>query len=135
VLKRIKALKSQVTMTVRGMYSSPPNHGACTVSTILNNDALKKEWSVWNIKNNVDSRLINYDCICLIMRLDTLKIMTNRIKYMRKSLRENLETLRTTGTWNHITDQPGMFSYTGLSGIIIIRNIKEKNDINFVFFF
>jgi len=87
----VKAVKSQVTMIVRGMYSSPPNHGACTVSTILNNDELKKEW------------------------LDTLKIMTNRIKDMRKALRENLETLGTTGTWNHITDQTGMFSYTGLS--------------------
>jgi len=52
--------------------------------------------------------------------------MTNRIKDMRKALRENLETLGTTGTWNHITDQTGMFSYTGLSGIIIMINIKEK---------
>jgi len=52
----VKAVKSQVTMIVRGMYSSPPNHGACTVSTILNNDELKKEWSVWSIKNNIASR-------------------------------------------------------------------------------
>lgn len=34
---------------------------------------------------------------------------------MRALLRQNLEDLKTPGTWNHITDQIGMFSYTGLS--------------------
>ena len=34
---------------------------------------------------------------------------------MRKVLRDELERLQTPGTWNHITDQIGMFSYTGLS--------------------
>jgi len=50
--------------------------------------------------------------------MDTLKLMTDRIKAMRKALREHLEELGTIGTWNHITDQTGMFSYTGLSGKI-----------------
>jgi len=53
--------------------------------------------------------------------MNTLKLMTDRIKAMRKSLRENLEKLGTIGTWNHITDQTGMFSYTGLSGKILRR--------------
>lgn len=44
--------------------------------------------------------------------------MTNRIKDMRTALRENLEIRGTIGTWKHITDQTGMFSYTGLSGKI-----------------
>lgn len=56
---------------------------------------------------------------CLVLRLDTLKIMTNRIKDMRKALRESLERLGTIGKWNHITDQTGMFSYTGLTGILV----------------
>lgn len=47
--------------------------------------------------------------------------MTNRIKDMRKALRENLEKIGTIRTWNHITDQTGMFSYTGLSGKILIN--------------
>lgn len=34
---------------------------------------------------------------------------------MRVLLRQHLEELKTPGTWNHITDQIGMFSYTGLS--------------------
>lgn len=50
--------------------------------------------------------------------MNTLTVMTNRIKDMRTALRENLEKLGTIGTWNHITDQTGMFSYTGLSGKI-----------------
>lgn len=57
----------------------------------------------------------------MISRLDTLKLMTDRIKCMRKVLRENLEKLGAIGTWNHITDQTGMFSYTGLSGKILMK--------------
>jgi aspartate aminotransferase, cytoplasmic len=40
--------------------------------------------------------------------------MSGRIKDMHKALREKLEELKTPGTWNHITDQIGMFSFTGL---------------------
>lgn len=45
-VENVKAVKSQVTMIVRGMYSNPPNHGARTVGTILNNKELKNEWLV-----------------------------------------------------------------------------------------
>ena len=34
---------------------------------------------------------------------------------MRKGLRERLEKLGTPGSWKHITEQIGMFSFTGLS--------------------
>ena len=34
---------------------------------------------------------------------------------MRKLLREELERLKTPGNWENITNQIGMFSYTGLS--------------------
>merc|ERR1712118_463652 len=44
-----------------------------------------------------------------------LKEMSDRIVKMRHMLRKKLEELGTPGTWNHITDQIGMFSYTGLS--------------------
>jgi aspartate aminotransferase len=40
--------------------------------------------------------------------------MADRIIAMRAGLRERLEKLGTPGTWNHITDQIGMFSFTGL---------------------
>lgn len=38
-----------------------------------------------------------------------------RIKEVRKLLRNELERIGAPGTWKHITDQIGMFSYTGLS--------------------
>ncbi|KAL1137656.1 hypothetical protein AAG570_009352 [Ranatra chinensis] len=85
------AVKSQVTLSVRGMYSNPPNHGARIVATILNNPGLFQEWK---------------DCI---------KIMSRRIHSMRKELRDRLEKLGTPGSWEHITSQIGMFSYTGLN--------------------
>merc|ERR1712118_603608 len=44
-----------------------------------------------------------------------LKEMSDRIVKMRHMLRKKLEELGTPGTWNHITDQIGMFSFTGLS--------------------
>lgn len=44
-------------MTVRGMYSNPPNHGARTISTILCDDELKKEWSVF--KFNIQLFIFN----------------------------------------------------------------------------
>ena len=36
--------------------------------------------------------------------------MSERIVKMRALLRKKLEDLGTPGTWNHITDQIGMFS-------------------------
>ena len=41
--------------------------------------------------------------------------VASRIIKMRSALRNELESLQTPGKWNHITDQIGMFSYTGLS--------------------
>ena len=41
--------------------------------------------------------------------------MSGRIKDMRKAVRDLLEQYKTPGTWNHITDQIGMFSFTGLT--------------------
>ncbi|RXG60226.1 hypothetical protein Avbf_07740 [Armadillidium vulgare] len=84
-------MRSQITLLVRGSYSNPPNHGARVVSRVLNDSALFEEWKV---------------CI---------KTMSSRIKDMRAGLQQRLEKLGTPGTWDHITKQIGMFSYTGLS--------------------
>jgi aspartate aminotransferase len=45
-----------------------------------------------------------------------IKTMAERIIEMRVKLRGLLEGKGTPGTWRHITDQIGMFSYTGLGG-------------------
>jgi len=95
--------KSQMTLVVRAMYSNPPSHGARIVDTVLKDPALYQEWR---------------DCI---------KIMADRIIAMRKGLRERLEKLETPGTWNHITDQIGMFSFTGLTPEMCQFLVKEKH--------
>lgn len=88
------------------MYSNPPAFGARIVGTILNDEGLRKDW---------------YECI---------KIMSNRILRMRRALFDELTRLETPGTWNHIIEQIGMFSYTGLNGkcgamrIIVKRYIE-----------
>ncbi|MCL4129312.1 UNVERIFIED_CONTAM: hypothetical protein GTU68_000571 [Idotea baltica] len=84
-------MRSQITLLVRGAYSNPPNHGARIVSKVLNDTALFAEWK---------------GCI---------QTMSSRIKEMRAGLRERLEKLGTPGSWDHITKQIGMFSYTGLT--------------------
>jgi hypothetical protein len=41
--------------------------------------------------------------------------MVDRIQAMRTGLKERLQKLGTPGTWDHITNQIGMFSYLGLT--------------------
>lgn len=86
-----KAVGSQLSVIVRGTYSNPPAFGARIVSHVLNDPALRSEW------------------------YDNLKVMSSRITLMRKELRQHLERLGTPGKWNHVTDQIGMFSFTGLN--------------------
>ncbi|XP_025832027.1 aspartate aminotransferase, cytoplasmic [Agrilus planipennis] len=87
----VAPVKSQITWTIRGMYSNPPNHGARIVAYVLSNPKLYEEWR------------------------DNIRAMSSRIIEMRKALRSTLETLVTPGNWEHITTQIGMFSYTGLN--------------------
>lgn len=100
---KVANFKSQMTLIIRAMYSNPPAHGCRIVDTVLKDPAMFQEWK---------------DCI---------KTMANRIIDMRKGLRDRLEKLKTPGTWNHITDQIGMFSYTGLSVDQCLFLTKEKH--------
>ena len=81
---------SQVKILVRPLYSNPPVHGARIASTILNDPALNQQW------------------------LGEVKGMADRIIKMRALLKENLTKLGSKHNWDHITDQIGMFAYTGL---------------------
>ena len=47
--------------------------------------------------------------------LQEVKGMADRIITMRRLLRENLEGLGSTLPWNHITDQIGMFCFSGMT--------------------
>ena len=81
---------SQMKIIVRKMYSNPPMHGAKIVATILGDKELFAEWE------------------------KELKEIVGRILLMRKSLYEALLENGCPGTWDHITKQIGMFSFTGL---------------------
>lgn len=81
---------------IRPMYSSPPLHGARIVSLVLGDPQLRAQWMK--------------DC----------KIMADRIKAMRTLLRQSIEDLQnneriSSKSWRHMTDQVGMFCYTGMT--------------------
>jgi aspartate aminotransferase len=89
--ERTARVGSQLAILQRSEISNPPAYGARIASLILNDPQLFAEWE------------------------DNLRTMSGRIIDMRTALRGKLEQLRTPGTWNHITDQIGMFSFTGLN--------------------
>ncbi|KAH8681704.1 aminotransferase class I and II [Xylariales sp. PMI_506] len=98
--KTISRIASQLAILQRSEISNPPLYGARIASTVLNDPALYAEWE------------------------ENLRTMSGRIISMRKALRAKLEELGTPGTWNHITDQIGMFSFTGLSEAQVLK-IRE----------
>jgi aspartate aminotransferase len=75
----------------RGEISMPPIYGARIVNKILRDADLLASWK------------------------RDLTTMADRIKGMRKALFDELVRLQTPGSWKHIVEQTGMFSYTGLS--------------------
>jgi aspartate/tyrosine/aromatic aminotransferase len=95
------AVLSQLKILIRQAYSSPPRHGASIVNKLLTTPELKAQW------------------------LSELKFMSDRILQMRDALRKAIEAKGTPGTWNHITDQIGMFSYTGLSTPQVEKMVNE----------
>ncbi|XP_077992943.1 aspartate aminotransferase, cytoplasmic-like [Glandiceps talaboti] len=99
----ILKIKSQLEKLARPIWSNPPNHGARVVATTLNNPALFSEWK------------------------EHISTMADRVKAMRDALKQRLKALGTPGTWNHITDQIGMFSYTGLTTKQVDYLIKKHH--------
>ncbi|KAL8670876.1 MAG: hypothetical protein Q9168_004607 [Polycauliona sp. 1 TL-2023] len=90
--KTIGRIASQLAILQRSEISNPPAYGARIASLILNDASLFREWE------------------------DNLRTMSGRIIEMRKALRSRLEELNgKEGSWKHITEQIGMFSFTGLS--------------------
>lgn len=97
----VTRVASQLAILQRSEISNPPIYGARVASTVLNDDALFAEWK------------------------ENLRTMSGRIISMRKALRSKLEELGTPGTWNHITDQIGMFSFTGLTEAQVLKLRQE----------
>lgn len=81
---------SQLKIIIRPMYSNPPVHGARIASLVMTDPQLRMQW------------------------LKDVKEMAQRIITMRTKLRGTLEKEGSTRSWRHITDQIGMFCFTGL---------------------
>jgi aromatic-amino-acid transaminase len=81
----------QLKATVRRIYSSPPEHGARLVATVLNDPELKASW------------------------LADVEAMRKRIIAMRQALVEVLDQALPGRDFGYLLRQRGMFSYTGLS--------------------
>lgn len=92
-----RAIKSQLNKLTRSEISNPPAYGSKVVATILTDNELRKQWE------------------------DDLVVMSSRIIKMRNELKGRLEKLGTPGTWDHITNQTGMFSFTGLTPEMVAR--------------
>lgn len=94
-------VSSQLKVIVRPMYSNPPVHGARIVAEVLSDPALKAQW------------------------LQECAAMATRIQSMRHLLRQKLEAGNGSRKWNHITEQIGMFCYTGLTKEQVLRLREE----------
>jgi aromatic-amino-acid transaminase len=82
---------SQLKIMIRTNYSNPPTHGAQVVATVLNTPELRTLWE------------------------KELGDMRTRIKQMRVALVENLKAAGVKQDMGFITQQIGMFSYSGMT--------------------
>ena len=88
---------SQLKIVIRTNYSNPQIHGATVVATVLNTPALRAQWE------------------------QELADMRVRIKAMRQKLVDGLKAAGVKQDMSFITQQIGMFSYSGLSKDQMVR--------------
>jgi aromatic-amino-acid transaminase len=92
---------SQLKIAIRTNYSNPPIHGGSVVAAVLNNPEWRNLWE------------------------GELAEMRVRIKEMRQKLVEGLKAAGVQRDMGFITQQIGMFSYSGLSKDQMIRLRNE----------
>jgi len=92
---------SQLKRVIRTNYSNPPTHGAQVVATVLTTPALRAMWE------------------------EELAGMRVRIKQMRIALLEKLHAAGMKQDMGFITQQKGMFSYSGLNAAQMQRLRSE----------
>ena len=96
-----KIAQSRIKQIARPIYSNPPIHGARIVDIILRDERLTKMWH------------------------QDLKDMSSRMSSMRSGLVERLKKLGNEHDWKHVTDQIGMFAFTGLNKDMV-NELREK---------
>ena len=92
---------SQLKIMIRTNYSNPPTHGAAVVAAVLNTPELRTLWE---------------------SELGTMRV---RIKQMRQALVDGLKAAGVQRDMGFITQQIGMFSYSGLSKDQMVRLRSE----------
>jgi aromatic-amino-acid transaminase len=92
---------SQLKRVIRTNYSNPPIHGAQVVATVLTTPELRQQWE------------------------QELAEMRMRIKQMRTLLVEKLKAAGIRQDMSFITQQKGMFSYSGLTKEQMLRLRSE----------
>ena len=92
---------SQVKIVIRTNYSNPPTHGAQLAATVLSDADLRAQWT------------------------EELGEMRDRIKSMRAALVQGLADAGVEGDFSYITDQVGMFSFSGLTKDQMVRLRNE----------
>ncbi|MCW3641095.1 MULTISPECIES: amino acid aminotransferase [Burkholderia] len=96
-------VQGQLKAAVRKVYSSPPAFGSQLVSAILTSQTLSQQWQ------------------------HEVGAMQQRMKTMRQKLRAALEAIAPEVDARYLTDQRGMFSYTGLTAteVDVLREQKS----------
>lgn len=84
------AIKAQLGEIALGLYLTPLGHGARIIKTVLGDENLRQEWT------------------------EELKVLVNRLNSVRDKLYNALIKCEAPGSWQHIKNQHGMFSFTGL---------------------
>lgn len=100
-------IRSQLANIARNLWSTPPDHGAAVVATILGNPELKSLWT------------------------DEVQAMRLRIAQLRSGLLEALEPHGLRERFAHIGVQRGMFSYTGLTPEQV-KHLRERHSVYMV---
>ncbi|XP_051897029.1 aspartate aminotransferase, cytoplasmic-like [Pristis pectinata] len=95
------SIRSQMEELARRTWSNPPWFGARIVATVLNNPAFFAEWQ------------------------ENLKKMVERLMLTKEKLKEELRTLGTPGSWEHITKQVGLYIFPGFTGSQINYLMKK----------
>ena len=100
-------IRSQLANIARNLWSTPPDHGAAVVATILADPELKARWA------------------------DEVEAMRLRIAQLRSGRVEALEPHGLRERFAHIGVQRGMFSYTGLSPEQV-KQLREHHSVYMV---
>ncbi|MCJ8204765.1 amino acid aminotransferase [Pseudomonas sp. RGM2987] len=104
---KLQDIRSQLANIARNLWSTPPDHGAAVVATILGDAQLKSLWA------------------------DEVQAMRLRIAQLRSGLLDALEPHGLRERFAHIGVQRGMFSYTGLMPEQV-RHLRERHSVYMV---